>query len=141
MSLKNVFIVARIRNANENLCVKSNDPKAIARYIDDNRLYNVLLGTNPCEGLKMVIVGTNGKKEDAYMCLMIGAMVPVEHKIEYGDVVKRFDDTLCPNENGMFWSNNATYIVIDDIHHRSQVDWWTYTIKEMIHSYQIELWE
>ena len=150
MSLKYLYIVARIRNAKETLAVKSNDPKDVARYIDDYGLYNVLLGTSPDEGIKMVLVGTGGK-EDNNMCLMIGATVPVDYKIDYSAIVKRFDDVMSPiNSESMFWSHNATYVILETNNHQnistcdsqvdSQVEWWTYIIKEMKHSYQIEMW-
>ena len=139
MSLKYVSIVARIRNAIDNLCVKSNDPKVIAKYIDTYGLYNALLGTDKSEGYMMVVAGVDGKEEDTHICLMVGAMVPKNHKMDYGAVIKRFEDTLCPaNNKSMFWSHDATYIIIDDDH--SNMEWWNQNIQEMRQCYKIEIW-
>lgn len=135
MSIKYIHIVARIHNATDSLCVK-NDPKAIARYIDDHNLYDVLLGTKTTGDYKMVIAGTDGKGEDAHMCFMVGATVPSEYIVEYTDIVKGFDNALCPNNSSLFWSHNATYIIVE---HHSHTEWWTSVIKEMNNSYQIEV--
>ena len=142
MSEKNVFVVARIRNADTNLCVKSKDPKDVARYIDDKCLYHKLLGVNTIEGFKTVIVGAESKEEETHMCILIGATVPEEYVVDYSKIVKCFDNILCPIHKGMFWSHNASYIIIDEsvANNHSQVTWWSEIIKEMDHSYLIEIW-
>ena len=140
MSVKEVYVVARVCNASETLCVKSADPKVVARYIDDNRLYDALLGICTVEGLRTVVVGAYNKEEGTHVCLMVGATVPVEHNIEYSNVIKGFDDVLSPiNSKSMFWSHNATYVIIDStLNNCGQVEWWKQVIKEMSPSYQIE---
>ena len=145
MSLKEIFVVARVRNASAHLCVTNNDPKAIARYIDDNNLYNVLLNTTTQnEGIKIVAVGVSGKDENAVTCIMVGASVPYEHKVSYSNVFKNFEHALCKvdegkiNYNKMFWSSDATYIIIDAEYDHEQVEWWSQVVKEMEHSYHIE---
>jgi hypothetical protein len=137
MSTKEVYVVARVCNAND---IKSADPKVIARYIDDNSLYDTLLGVDTDEGLKTVIVGTDGKEENTHMCMMVGATVPVEFVLEYSEVIKHFDNVLSKINTNIFWSYHATYAIIDALHDNGkQAEWWTQVIKEMNYSYQIKI--
>jgi hypothetical protein len=143
MSLNNIFVVARIRNASAHLCVNNNNPKTIARYIDDNNIYSVLLNTTPNEGLRTVAVGVSGMDGNTQTCIMVGVSKPVEQKVTYDNIIKNFDEALCPVDNDrlkgkMFWSNDVTYIIIDEAYNHAQVEWWSQFIKEMEHSYHIE---
>jgi hypothetical protein len=136
MSLKDIYVVARIVNHQGMLCVNENCPKVLARHIEDQELSSELFGCFYKEGLKLVIVGMDGEGENTHTCVIIGASVPTELLLHYSKVVKVLDKSLFSEDKGMFWSHNANYIIIED---HIQALWWIEVVKEMNQSYTIEM--
>lgn len=136
MSLKDVYVVARISNHRGKLCVIGNNPKVLARHIEDEDISSELFGCFQHDGLKLIIVGIDNEGENTHTCVLMGVSVPTEHMIHYCDVVKALDKRLFVDGKSMFWSHNVTYIIIED---RVQAMWWIDVVKEMKKSYTIEI--
>lgn len=136
MSLKDVYVVARISNHKGMLGVNGNCPKALARQIEDQDLPAELFGCLYKEGLKLVIVGMDGEGENTHTCVLMGTSVPTEHMLHYCNVVNVLDKSLFSEGKSMFWSHNANYIIIED---PTQARWWVDVVKEMNQSYTIEM--
>ncbi len=130
MSIKEMYVVARVGNHQDKLVVRSDDARGLARYIEDNNILSKLFGVD-CGGLRLISVGMNGSE----MCVLMGATVPEGHKVEYGELVKVLDKSLFEDDKSMFWSYNATYILTENY---EQLKWWMEVVKEMDQSYTIE---